>query len=71
MMSHKEKYVDRLPDLITSEDYQKAHQQKKIRFQLKISEEGLEILGDSPYPDELDRLLDALDVPMVEKVLCG
>jgi len=33
--------------------------------------EGLEIIGDSPYPEQLDELLARLSPADVEMALCG
>ncbi len=63
-------YVTSLPNLMTREDYRAANQ-NRIRFQLKITDKGVEILGDSPHPFLLDELLKALEARKVEKVLCG
>jgi len=63
-------YVTHLPDLMTPEDY-RADREKKVRFQLRITDEGIEIHGDSPYPHLLDELLEALEAKEIEKVLCG
>ena len=49
-------YVDHLPDLMTWDDYAVTHERKLVRFQLKVTDQGLEILGDSPYPHLLEAL---------------
>lgn len=64
-------YVGDLPDLMTPEHYHDAHQRKIIRFQLKVGDEGLEIIGDSPYPGLVDELLESLGPEVIERVLCG
>jgi len=64
-------YVTHLPDLMTPAHYNAAHQQKVIRFQLKLGDEGLEIIGDSPYPGLLEELLESLEPEAVEMMLCG
>ena len=65
------KLVPHLPDLMTYDDYETAHEQKKVRFRLQLTDAGLEIIGDSPYPAELDKLLAALDPEIIEKMACG
>ena len=42
------RFVNHLPDLMTWEDYAEADRRKVIRIRLTVSEEGLEVLGDSP-----------------------
>jgi hypothetical protein len=64
-------FVDQLPDLMTLEDYQVAHRRKTIRIRLTVTDEGLEIIGDSPYPQLLEELLAALDPETIEMTLCG
>lgn len=64
-------YVTHLPDLMTPAHYNVAHQRKIIRFQLKLGDEGLEIIGDSPYPGLLEELLESLGPEAIEMMLCG
>lgn len=64
-------YVNHLPDLMTWKDYEAAHQQKVVRLCLKVTDEGLEIIGDSPYPCLLEELLEALGPRAIEMMLCG
>ena len=65
------RHVTHLPDLMTSEDYGQDNQRKVIRLRLTSTEHGLEILGDSPYPQPLEELLAALEPAVIEKMLCG
>ena len=65
------RYVSHLPDLMTWEDYGEAESHKVVRLRLTVTDRGLEILGDSPYPELLEQLLAALDPEAIEKVLCG
>lgn len=65
------RYVDDLPDLMTWDDYELVDQNRRIRVRLTLTEEGLEVLGDSPYPHVLEQLLAALDPAVVEMKLCG
>jgi len=64
-------YVTNLPDLITLEDYRSSNRQKLVRFRLTITDEGIEIIGDSSYPHGLEELLTALSPRTIEMVLCG
>ncbi len=67
----KTTYVNHLPDLMTWDDYEVADQRKQIRVQLTVTDEGLEIIGDSPYPHLLEALLEALGPEAIEMMLCG
>lgn len=64
-------YVGHLPELITSDDYAVTDQRKLVRIQLRLTADGLEILGDSPYPERLEELLASLDPAVIEMMLCG
>ncbi len=72
-MSSKDhvKYVNYIPDLMTWDDYEDVHEKKVVRFQLRVTDGGLEIIGDSPYPHLLEELLAKLDPKVVEMMLCG
>lgn len=64
-------YVGHIPDLMTWDDYDVAHERKLLRFRLTVTEQGLEIIGDSPYPQLVEELLAKLDPAIVEMMLCG
>ncbi len=64
-------FVEYLPDLITEEDYLDPPEKKKIRVQIKITEKGVEILGDSIYAPLLEKLLAKSGAKEIEKMLCG
>jgi hypothetical protein len=65
------RFVAHLPDLMTVEDYAAPPEIKKVRVRITVTDEGIEILSDSPYPALLDDLLAQAGVDEVEKVLCG
>jgi len=65
------RFVAALPDLITAEDYAASPEVKKVRVRITVTEAGVEILADSPYPALLDALLAQAGVDEVEQVLCG
>lgn len=64
-------FVDHIPDLMTWEDYDVAHEKQVVRFQLRVTDEGLEIIGDSPYPHLIEKLLAGIDPHTLEMMLCG
>lgn len=65
------KYINHLPDLMTWDDYERADCRKQIRFRLTVTDEGLEIIGDSPYPHLIEELLESLGPDVIEMMLCG
>lgn len=65
------KFVGHLPDLMSWEDYETADRQKRVRLRLTITGDGVEVLGDSPYPEVLDELLTGLGPRAIEQMLCG
>ncbi len=65
------KYVNHIPDLITWDDYQAGDERKPLRFRLTITPEGVEVIGDSPYPQELEKILALLTPETIEMMLCG
>jgi hypothetical protein len=65
------KIVAELPDLMRPEDYTDAATTKKVRFRLTLSDDGLEILGDSLYVESLEKLLRLADNHPLERSLCG
>ena len=65
------RFTDHLPDLITPDDYETARQHKTVRFRLRVTNEGIEILGDSSYAGLLENLLTELDPEAIEMMLCG
>ena len=64
-------FVNHSPDLMTWDDYEVSHQRKLIRLRLTITDKGIEIIGDSPYPCLLEELLAELDPKVIEMMLCG
>ncbi len=74
-MSNKKKpaisYVNHLPDLMSWDDYEVSHERKLVRIRLRVTEQGLEILGDSPYPHLVEKLLEVLEPETIEMMLCG
>ncbi len=63
-------YVSHLPDLIRPEEYADSNK-KRVRIRIRVTREGLEILGDSMYPQQLEKLLKKAGAKKLEGVLCG
>lgn len=64
-------FIDRIDDLMRPEDYREASGRKKIRIRIKNTADGLELVGDSLYPGELEKLLADTATQPLKKVLCG
>ncbi len=64
-------FVAHLPDLMEPADHETAHERKLLRVRLLQTDVGIEIIGDSAYPDLLDELLARLDPASTEIMLCG
>lgn len=71
MIKNTIKIVPELPDLMQADDYRDAAIGKKVRFRLTLSDDGLEILGDSLYVEPLERLLRLTGNHSIERSLCG
>lgn len=65
------KIVAWLPDLMEPGDYIEAASIKKVRVRLTLSDDGVEILGDSLYVESLENLLRLMGNNPIERSLCG
>jgi hypothetical protein len=64
------RFVAHLPDLITDEDYLQP-EVKRVRLRITVTDEGIEILGDSMYAPILEKLLAEVGAEEIERMLCG
>jgi hypothetical protein len=64
------RFVASLPDLITEEDYLQP-EVKRVRLRITVTDEGVEILGDSMYAPLLEKLLAQVGAEEIERMLCG
>jgi hypothetical protein len=64
-------FVPHLPDLIHAEDYPSDPEGRRIRVRLRVTAEGIEILGDAMRPELLEKLLESLEPERIEQMLCG
>lgn len=64
------RFVAHLPDLITDEDYLQP-EVKRVRLRITVTDEGIEILGDSMYAPLLEKLLAQVGAEEIERMLCG
>lgn len=65
------RFVAHLPDLIKKEDYLDPSDNKKVRIRIMLTENGVEIVGDTMYPYLLEKLLTKTGAKEIESVLCG
>lgn len=65
------RYVADLPDLIQPEDYAADLAGRLVRLRIRVTEDGVEVLGDAVRPLELEALLEGLDPSVIEQMLCG
>ncbi|GAB4562748.1 MAG: hypothetical protein Tsb0020_11290 [Haliangiales bacterium] len=64
-------FTEYIPDLIEPEEYREDVEGRRVKLRLRITERGLEIVGDAVRPEELERLLLELDPEVIEQMLCG
>jgi FtsH ternary system-associated peptide len=65
------RFVDHLPDLIGPEEYAGDPAGRRVRLRIRVTGEGVEVLGDAVRPEALERLLEALGPDAIEQMLCG
>jgi len=64
-------FVQHLPDLIEAEEYPNDPTGKRVRLRIRLTDQGLEVLGDAMRARELEKLLSDLDPQVIEQMLCG
>ena len=67
----RHEFVDHLPDLIEPGEYAGDPQGRRVKIRLRVTDRGVEILGDAVRPDEIERILLDLDPETIEQMLCG
>lgn len=65
------RYVEDLPDLIQPEDYADHPDGRLLRFQISVTGDGVQVLGDAFRPDVLEAILRGLGHDEIEQMLCG
>ena len=64
-------FVEHLPDLITEADYQEPPERKKVRIQICLDGDGIQILGDTMHAPLLEQLLGHAGATEIQKMPCG
>jgi hypothetical protein len=67
----KHVFVPHLPDLIDPQEYADDPEGKTVRVRIRMTEDGVEILGDGTRAESVESLLEALAAEVVEQMLCG
>lgn len=65
------RFVEHLPDLIGSGEYEAHPDGGLVRVRIRVTESGVEVLGDAIRPDILERLLEMLGPAEIQQMLCG
>lgn len=71
MVGMRAAFLEHLPDLIDSREYAADPEGRKVRVRVRVTEAGVEVLGDAVQPAELEALLAALGAECVEQMPCG
>lgn len=64
-------FVPELPDLIDPSEYAEHPEGRLVRVEIRVTERGVEILGDSPRPAWVEGMLAELGGGPIEEMLCG
>lgn len=65
------RFVPELPDLIQPEEYAGDPLGQRVRFAIRATDDGVEILGDAMTVARLEEILEALEPDVIEQMLCG
>lgn len=64
-------FVEFLPDLIQPEEYTCDPDGRRVRIQIRMTEDGVDLLSDAMTPRVLEALLQTLEPKVVQQMLCG
>ncbi len=64
-------FTEHIPDLIEPEEYRDDPEGRRVKLRLRVTERGVEVIGDAVRPEELERILLELDPEVIEQMLCG
>ena len=65
------RFVDHLPDLISPAEYAGDPEGRTVRLRIRVTADGVEILGDSAQARAVEELLEELGVKVIDQMLCG
>lgn len=64
-------FVCHIPDLIQPADYEADPDGRLVRLRVRVTSDGLEVIGDAVRSEALERLLAELGAAHIEQMLCG
>lgn len=64
-------FVESLPDLIDASEYDDHPDGGLVRLRIKVTDSGVELLGDGLRPDLIEAILNELGGGTMEQMLCG
>ncbi len=67
----KIRFVPEIPDLIQPEEYASDPDGRRVRIRLRITPDGVEVVGDAMRAEALEQILADLDPAEIEQMLCG
>jgi hypothetical protein len=65
------RWVEHLPDLIHEDEYDEHPDGNLVRLRVRMTANGLEILGDGMRPEVLEALLRRIGKGPIDQMLCG
>lgn len=63
--------ADHIDDLIHPEDYAADPEGRKIRIEIRFTDDGVRVVGDSQRARELEEFLSKLEPAAIRQMLCG
>ncbi len=60
-----------MPDRLNADDHEGDPVGRRVRVRLRVTPQGLEIIGDAVRAAEIEALLQQLEPAMIERMLCG
>jgi hypothetical protein len=70
-MTPQYRYVSDLPDLINAEEYPDHPDGRLVRLRIRVTETGLEIVGDAFRPESVEAIMAELGAAEIQQMLCG
>jgi FtsH ternary system-associated peptide len=70
-MTGHARYVEHLPDLIHEDEYDDYRDGNLVRLRVRVTENGIDILGDGMRPEMLEKLLRRIGTGPIDQMLCG
>lgn len=65
------RFVSELPDLIEPSEYAGDPTGRRVRFRIRVSDSGVEIIGDAMMAANVEEIMESLEPMVIEQMLCG